>query len=710
MFKNFVRMKNSTAFLVSLCLLLLGSGRLSLTPANAKPARPGIIRVIQKDGSELKIRAYGDEFYHYFTTEDGYALTDAGDGNWYYAKADSKGNLISTGIKAKPTRLLSDAERSQIHKNLKPTGMTDEQLRMKKICSTPSTVQTKGSGELSAPPVAAGTTWTAEGKKKILVLLAEYKDVPFTAGTKSAFSSLLNDTDYSTNGATGSVWKYYYDNSDGKFNPEFVVAGPYTLSKPRSSYTNDAAGMVTEVVKLADADIDFSEYAENGTVRDVFVFFSGGAKSDAVADAIWPHRSQFVSAITLDGVSLRGYACSSELEATSNGTSVGFATIGSFCHEFGHIIGWPDLYDNNSDNGNADGPRFFSLMDVGCYNNGGKTPPTLGILERWMLGWAEPVELTSEGTATLEPVSDNHGYIIRTDNASEYFTLECRGTDKSVWDKKDYLDYYNAGASWGLTVGHVDISNTAGWKNYAPNDIPGKEGFTLIRSDSSSEKGISAAYIPSHCFFPGRNSVTSLYSNASTGFISRDGGLTKMEITDIKLNESEKTVTLTLDEPSTEISDVTSEVFEHDALLSWSDDLSSSWTVTWKEDGANANSGSATVRSKEIHIPSLKYGQKYTVSISGDRSEKALSASLTTASKSEGLPRIALSESTPKSGEKILTILTGCENFVDVQWYMDGAKSDGYTSFTKGEHYIQAIATYPDGSKQYFSRYINIIL
>ena len=166
-------MKISTAFPVLLCLLLLGSGLFSLTTANAKPARPGIIKVTQTDGSELKIRAYGDEFYHYFTTEDGYTLTDAGDGNWYYAKADSKGNLISTGIKAKPTGLLNEFERSQIHKGLKPRGMTDEQIRMKQICTAPSAVQTSSTGELSAPPVAAGTTWTAEGRKKVLVLLAE---------------------------------------------------------------------------------------------------------------------------------------------------------------------------------------------------------------------------------------------------------------------------------------------------------------------------------------------------------------------------------------------------------------------------------------------------------------------------------------------------------------------------------------------------------
>ncbi len=702
-------MKKKTAFSIRLCLFLLGGGCLSLFPGNAGPARPGIVKVLQKDGTELKIRAFGDEFYNYFTTEDGYALTDAGDGNWYFAEADAKGNLISTGIKARPVNLLTPAERSRIHKGLKPQSMTAEQIRMKQACSPASAIAPSSTDGLEAPPLAAGTTWKAEGQKKVLVLLAEYKDVPFTVGSKEAFSSLLNDSDYSTGGATGSVWKYYYDNSNGKFNPEFVVAGPYTLSKPQSNYKDDAAGMVTEVVKLADADIDFSAYAEGGVIRDVFVFYSGAARSDAAPDAIWPHRSQFVSSITLDNVSLRGYACSSELEAVSSGASTGLATIGSFCHEFGHIIGLPDLYDSNTNNGSADGPRFFSLMDIGCYNNGGKTPPALGIMERWMMGWAEPVILENEGTTTLSPITDNCGYAIRTSDNNDYFLLECRGTDKTVWDSKNYLDYYHAGTAWGLMVGHVDISNTAGWKSYAPNDIPGKEGFTLLRSDTSEEKGIGAEYIPTHCFFPGRNSVTSLRSDSATGFIARNGSRTQLEITNLQLNEAEKTVTLTLAEPSVEISDVKTTAYEHDAIISWNDELSSSWTVTWKEEGSDAGQ-SATVKDKEIHISALKAGTKYSISISGERSSAPETTSFTTSAKSDGMPRIALSESTPKSGEKMLVYLTGCNDFVDIQWNIDGAKTVGRTTLSKGEHYLQAAITFEDGSRQYFSRYINIIL
>ena len=704
-----LHMKNGKAFLILIHLIFLEGGWFFF-PASAGPARPGMLKVIQKDGSEINVRVYGDEFRNRITTEDGYLLTDAGDGNWYFAEEGADGKLISTGIKAKPVNSLSSAERGRIRKSLNLYPAVGRQAAIRRLSSSVTTSQESGTGVISAPPLAAGTTWKAEGKKKILVLLAEFRDVPFSSGTKSAFESLLNSGNYSVNGATGSAKQYFYDNSAGKFDPEFVVAGPYRLSKDRASYRDDAAAMVTEVAGLADSDINYSEYSESGTIRDIFVYYSGGSKSDAVPDAIWPHRSQLASDIVLDGASLKGYACSSELEVNSAGSSSTFATIGSFCHEFGHTIGWPDLYDNNSGNGNAEGPRFFSLMDIGCYNNDGKTPPALGILERWMAGWAEPEILETRGAVTLSPVAENHGYLIRTRNGNEYFLLECRGTDKTVWDRKDYLDYYSAGKAWGLLVGHVDISNTAGWKGYAPNDIPGKEGYVLLYSDPSREKDMEPAYFPTHCFFPGGKSVTAIPSSSATGFVSRDGQKTALEITDIKPDESTGTVTLTLEEPGAEISDLKIGAYEHDAIVSWKDDLSTSWTVTWKPKGGTGDAGSQTVSECAIHIPALEADREYELDISGDRSGSPRTASLKTAAKAGGLPRIILSEDTPKSGEKVLLEVVGCEDFIDIQWNVDGAKTDGHTTLAKGEHYIQAAITCGNGSRKYFARYVNIIL
>ena len=102
---------------------------------------------------------------------------------------------------------------------------------------------------------------------------------------------MLNSKNYSENGATGSAWQYYYDNSNGRFDPEFVVVGPYTLPHERSYYTaNDdelAYEMVVDVCRMAYANgIDFGPYSEAGVMRDVFVFYSGGGEADGKSSYI----------------------------------------------------------------------------------------------------------------------------------------------------------------------------------------------------------------------------------------------------------------------------------------------------------------------------------------------------------------------------------------------------------------------------------------
>ena len=54
-------------FLLFQALLFTGSNLLY-----AIPARPGVITVTQSDGTRLKIRIYGDEYYHYTISEEGY--------------------------------------------------------------------------------------------------------------------------------------------------------------------------------------------------------------------------------------------------------------------------------------------------------------------------------------------------------------------------------------------------------------------------------------------------------------------------------------------------------------------------------------------------------------------------------------------------------------------------------------------------------------
>lgn len=75
--------------------------------------------------------------------------------------------------------------------------------------------------------------------------------------------------------------------------------------------------------------------------------------------------------------------------------------IGVICHELGHAIGLPDLYDYN---GGGSGIGFWGLMGAGNWN----TPASPAHLEAWSreyLGWINPVEIDWRARSlSLDPV------------------------------------------------------------------------------------------------------------------------------------------------------------------------------------------------------------------------------------------------------------------------------------------------------------------
>lgn len=695
-----------------LCLLTIWSAGASAPLVLAGPARPGIITVNNGDGAKINVRIHGDEFHHYVTTEEGYSLAVDADGDWAFARLGSEGLLVPTSVKAKPVSGLTESERKilgqSLRKGVQPTTLTPLQKRL--LESTRAYSPLTRSGEVSdcIPPLLGGTSWKPTGEKKILVLLAEFPDLPFTEGSNSAFNNLLNSQNYTKGGATGSVWQYYYDNSNKQFSPEFTVAGPYRLSKDRAWYKERPEDMVAEVAHLADKDVDFSLFAENGVAHDIFVFYSGGAESSGDPNGIWPHRST-IRNLSLDGVTIPGYACSSELEPGVAGNST-FAAIGSFCHEFGHIIGWPDLYDTvNGNDTNCDLPGCFSLMSYGSYNNSSRTPPALSVLERWMMGWMEPEVLEATGEYSLPAITEGKGYLVKTEADGDYFLLECRGAGKNVWDKKEYLDFYGQGADWGLLVYHVRNENNS-WIGNGVNIARGNEHYKIFYSNPNSKNGYAPQYLPAHCFFPGGSNVTSIYSDNSSKFLAANGKKAMAEIPSIRLDAAEGVVRLSVTERGGDITDIKPSAFQHDILLSWKDDLSSVWTVEWKPEGNDVETKSITgLTSPEVHIPLLKDASDYAITITGDKGSRT-SLTLTTKKSGSGFPRILLSNTNPTSEDKVLMMLVDCGEASDIQWTVDGAKSDGYVSLRKGEHYVQAVLTKPDGTAEYFVRYINVIL
>ena len=364
----------------------------------AIPARPGLIQLSQPDGSTVEARMYGDEYHHFFTTPDGRPLLQNDDGT--YSVSDTDPELYF--------RAMSDmALRS-------PRRQAATQRMQKARAKAPASE--KGYG------LFPGTAFPSTGQPKALVILVEFSDLRFTCPDPSDyFNRMINERGFSDYGGTGSALDFFSDNSQGRFEPQFDVFGPVTLANEMSYYGENAANgndrraymMVVEAARLLDSEIDFSEYDTDGdgVVDNVFIFFAGEAESSTgIKNQVWPHTFflSYASGVDVvhDGVKLDRYACSNEWNVPRDmfgrplpGDPGRPDGIGTFVHEFSHVMGLPDLYTVSYNSAFTPGP--WSTLDYGPYNNNGCTPPNYSIFERYALGWLQPREITFASTKYL---------------------------------------------------------------------------------------------------------------------------------------------------------------------------------------------------------------------------------------------------------------------------------------------------------------------
>ncbi|MFT3753673.1 MAG: M6 family metalloprotease domain-containing protein [Paludibacter sp.] len=462
-------------------------------------ATPHPVTVTQADGTQITFRLRGDERFHYKTTVDGYALVPDSRNILTYAHQDEKGNLVSTNIKARNVGNRNAAERKLL--NTLPKNQTLRRVsQSQRIMRSPSNT-------VSTQTEAFQKTFPVTGSPRSLVILVNFSDKSFVTPTpKTAFNDLLNQKGYSANGGTGSARDYFRDNSMGVFDPQFDVAGPFNLPQKMDFYgKNDSSGddvnpqqMVIDACTLAAANgVDFSVYDtdKNGIVDNVFIYYAGYNEAEgAAANTVWPHRWSLNNTNTkFNSVAVYGYACTSELRDASGTNMCG---IGTFTHEFGHVLGLPDLY--NTDNQDKFTLSFWDIMDAGPYLNAGRTPPCYSGYERFFLGWLAPTELKEKGDFSLNALSTaNMAYLIsQTGNhnlngaspsSAEFFLLENR--QKSGWDT--YLPGH------GMLVSHINY-NASTWADNTVNNNADALGVGLVTAD-----GVASDYNLPGDPFPG---------------------------------------------------------------------------------------------------------------------------------------------------------------------------------------------------------------
>lgn len=448
----------------------------------AVPARKGVKQTITlADGSKVTVELKGDEHAHWWQSEDGRRYVADSTGAWKTVTAEE---VMAGARKRAAARQLAAAKRMAMAKSREARLTT-------------------------------GTKSIFQGQKRGLIILVDFSDTRFDTSsygaTHALYNSIANASGYSNHGFNGSISDYFKAQSGGQFLLNFDVAGPVTLSKSYRYYgQNDSCDhdmypqkMVREACKAADSSVDYSRYDwdGDGVAEEVFVLYAGHGEHDTGNSyLIWPHMGHLSDyqdrALTLDGVTIDTYACTSELQADGS-----LAGVGTFCHEFSHCMGFPDLYDT-ADNGKNYGMGSWDLMCSGSYNGNTYTPAGYTGYEKMVCGWTRPVELNSDTVITgMQPLADmGQSYIIHNrGNANEYYILENRqlkGFDASL-------------PGTGLLIEHIDynediwkwnVVNTTQGTYYAGSDtipsVNGHQRLTIFHACSSElDEGSAYPYL-----------------------------------------------------------------------------------------------------------------------------------------------------------------------------------------------------------------------
>ncbi|PSL36405.1 M6 family metalloprotease-like protein [Planomicrobium soli] len=269
----------------------------------------------------------------------------------------------------------------------------------------------------------------------------------------------------------------YYLDQEGKY----AENGKYVNGNANGdAHTGE---FIRDLLKAADDQVDFSNYAVDGEVPNIFVVHEGtGAEFSSDPAQIWSHKWSLLSALyygkyyetgkpadqhagmsqaewiaktekedmTYDGVLVNNYNIQPGIGGNVSGYDAATVTYsdaaktgpypaqpGVYAHEFGHALGLPDYYDTAY---TSEGVGNYSMMSGGSwmrYPNGnaysGNSPTHFDPFSKIFLGWTDPIEVKPESGVqeiTLPAINKaeaNNG-IVKMDvpgsNGTEYFLFE----------------------------------------------------------------------------------------------------------------------------------------------------------------------------------------------------------------------------------------------------------------------------------------------
>jgi M6 family metalloprotease-like protein/uncharacterized repeat protein (TIGR02543 family) len=446
MYKSIIFKAMKKIIIFSVLAILL-SAHLLFSPLFGHPVWGEKIILTQPNGTKIVGYIYGDEYHRRIETEEGYTIIlNEEKGTIEYAVLENN-KIVPSGM------VVGVASTSYLGRINFPKRLTDRKYRIAEIQEkSPERFHNKWPDK---PEEKEVKKQPLTGTKKVFMVCVEFQSetTPPTQWSSGIYPPSGFDTRlFSTNPSDISMTNYYKSNSYNTFWPDGDTYSDWiTLPQTASWYkTNGSWRQIImdamDEIRNIDPSYDFTQHATDGDM-DMIVVWAGTYES--WGDFYWPHMS--LATVIRYGVRVQNYNAVNERETDGSEDT----SISTFCHEYGHMTGCPDLYDYSS----------FQLTPIGYYcvmGRGGRNSNFCGVLKWRVYEWVTPEDIFTNGTYSIDALglssaSNPRLYRISIDSPEEYLLLEDRhnGADPN---------YENvAGRRNGLLITHID-------ENYPPNE------------------------------------------------------------------------------------------------------------------------------------------------------------------------------------------------------------------------------------------------
>lgn len=279
----------------------------------------------------------------------------------------------------------------------------------------------------------AGRRVPRVGPLRLLVLRAAFPDRPLER-PRGEIAALIDRFE-----------SYFREVSAGRLQIHgYLAHSRVVLPSPRQRYVQASSAMATDALQAFDAIARHPRDREALAHADaVIVFFAGpGKESHAADDDQRDPWSNFTTLARLvQGFDRGCVVAEQELPP--------FENFGVLCHEFGHLLGLPELYATGGLP--QEGIGVWGLMGHGTWLEKGAAPPHPEAWSKARLGWVDVQEIGSTTLGVELPAVEEVPRVVRIPavpggRREEYYLLENRqriGFDQAIKGE-------------GVLVWHVD--------------------------------------------------------------------------------------------------------------------------------------------------------------------------------------------------------------------------------------------------------------